>query len=122
MDVVNAPRQICKMLCVRALLTTLFLVTCQLDNKTEGLNLTKAVSGNLSGLSKLRFSFVVAILCPPLKNPVMWLTSKIPGSLDHEAKERNDFIMRESQKIINARRKVKSSGCFTFLVPFLPVF
>ncbi|GAQ88955.1 Cytochrome P450 [Klebsormidium nitens] len=77
----------------------------QVGEKTEGLNLTKAVSGNLASMAELRFSTLLAILCPPLRKPAQWLMSLIPGTGDNVGKKRNVYMMRESKKIIQARRK-----------------
>ncbi|GAQ88956.1 cytochrome p450 [Klebsormidium nitens] len=79
----------------------------QVGEKTDGLTLTKAVSENLNNIAKLRISTLLAILFPPLRKPAQWMMLRIPGSADYVHRQRTAYILRESQKIIEARRKVR---------------
>jgi hypothetical protein len=72
-----------------------------------GPSLVEAVTKNIESVAKLRVSTLVGMLVPPLKVPVTWLARLVPGSGDYANRKRTEYIMVESQKIIELRRKVR---------------
>jgi hypothetical protein len=68
----------------------------------------KAMNGILASVARPSFSGVLALLVPSLGKAARSLLAHVPGTHEFADKQRTAYLFGESQKIIEARRKVRA--------------